>query len=289
MTTNVRAGTDSIKSGTCIGLIAGNGRFPIIFAENARQLGYTVSAVAHIGETEPELEKHVEKIHWIKIGQLNKLIQAFKSDGVRHAVMLGGIKKTHVFTTVRPDLRVLAMAGRLRLWKDDAILREFAAELEQEGIQICESTFGLSGILVEEGPLTKRRPTKKEWADVRYGWEIAETIGRLDIGQCVVVKDRVIVAVEAVEGTDKAIRRGGELAGNGTVVVKRCKPQQDLRFDLPAVGPRTIETMKAVLASVLAIEAGKSVLLDRQEMIRQADRAGIAVVGISAESVTHNV
>ena len=283
------AGTDSIKSGARIGLIAGNGRFPIIFAENARQLGYTVSAVAHIGETEPELEKHVEKIHWIKIGQLNKLIQAFKGDGVRHAVMLGGIKKTHVFTTVRPDLRVLAMAGRLRLWKDDAILREFAAELEREGIQICESTFGLNGILVEDGPLTKRRPTKKEWADVRYGWEIAETIGRLDIGQCVVVKDRVIVAVEAVEGTDKAIRRGGELAGNGTVVVKRCKPQQDLRFDLPAVGPRTIETMKSARASVLAVEAGKSVLLDRQEMIRQADRAGIAVVGISTESVTRTV
>ncbi len=280
MAMNARAGTDSIKSGACIGLIAGNGRFPIIFAENARRLGYTVSAVAHIGETEPELEKYVEKIHWIKIGQLNKLIQAFKSDGVRHAVMLGGIKKTHVFTTVRPDLRVLAMASRLRLWKDDAILREFAAELEREGIQICDSTFGLNGILVEEGSLTKRRPTKKEWADVRYGWEIAETIGRLDIGQCVVVKDRVIVAVEAVEGTDNAIRRGGELAGNGTVVVKRCKPQQDLRFDLPAVGPRTIETMKSALASVLAVEAGKSVLLDRQEMIRQADRAGIAVVGI---------
>lgn len=285
MAMNARAGTDSIEPGACIGLIAGNGRFPIIFAENARRLGYTVSAVAHIGETEPELEKHVEKIHWIKIGQLNKLIQAFKSDGVRHAVMLGGIKKTHVFTTVRPDLRVLAMAGRLRLWKDDAILREFAAELEREGIQICESTFGLNGILVEDGSLTKRRPTKKEWADVRYGWEIAETIGRLDIGQCVVVKDRVIVAVEAVEGTDNAIRRGGELAGNGTVVVKRCKPQQDLRFDLPAVGPRTIETMKSVLASVLAVEAGKSVLLDRQEMLRQADRAGIAVMGISAESV----
>lgn len=285
MAMNARVGTDSIESGACIGLIAGNGRFPIIFAENARRLGYTVSAVAHIGETEPELEKHVEKIHWIKIGQLNKLIQAFKSDGVRHAVMLGGIKKTHVFTTVRPDLRVLAMAGRLRLWKDDSILREFAAELEREGIQICDSTFGLNGILVEEGSLTKRRPTKKEWADVRYGWEIAETIGRLDIGQCVVVKDRVIVAVEAVEGTDNAIRRGGELAGNGTVVVKRCKPQQDLRFDLPAVGPRTIETMKSALASVLAIEAGKSVLLDRQEMIRQADRAGIAVVGISAEGV----
>ena len=289
MAMHARAGTDSIESGACIGLIAGNGRFPIIFAENARRLGYTVSAVAHIGETEPELEKHVEKIHWIKIGQLNKLIQAFKSDGVRHAVMLGGIKKTHVFTTVRPDLRVLAMAGRLRLWKDDAILREFAAELEREGIQICESTFGLNGILVEEGSLTKRSPTKKEWADVRYGWEIAETVGRLDIGQCVVVKDRVIVAVEAVEGTDNAIRRGGELAGKGTGVVKRCKPQQDIRFDLPAVGPRTIETMKSALASVLAVEAGKSVLLDRQEMIRQADRAGIAVVGIPAEGVTSDV
>lgn len=269
------------RIGERIGLIAGNGRFPIIFAENARQLGYTVSAVAHIGETEPELEKHVEKIHWIKIGQLNKLIKAFKEDGVRQAVMLGGIKKTHVFTTVRPDLRTLAIASRLRAFKDDAILREFAAELEREGIRIRESTFGLDGILVEDDALTKRRPSKKEWDDIRYGWEMAREIGRLDIGQCVVVKDRVIVAVEAVEGTDQAIRRGGELAGEGAVVVKRCKPQQDLRFDLPAVGPRTIQTMASVKATVLAVEAGKSVLLDRQEMLNLADRAGIAVVGIS--------
>lgn len=268
------------RIGERIGLIAGNGRFPIIFAENARQLGYTVSAVAHIGETEPELEKHVEKIHWIKIGQLNKLIKAFKEDGVRQAVMLGGIKKTHVFTTVRPDLRTLAIASRLRAFKDDAILREFAAELEGEGIRIRESTFGLNGILVEEGVLTKRRPGKKEWDDIRYGWEVAREIGRLDIGQCVVVKDRVIVAVEAVEGTDRAIRRGGELAGEGAVVVKRCKPQQDLRFDLPAVGPKTIQTMASVRATALAVEAGKSVLLDRREMLSLAERAGIAVVGI---------
>jgi len=268
------------RVGERIGLIAGNGRFPIIFAENARQLGYTVSAVAHIGETEPELEKHVEKIHWIKIGQLNKLIKAFKEDGVRQAVMLGGIKKTHVFTTVRPDLRTLAIAGRLRAFKDDAILREFAAELEREGIRIRESTFGLNGILVEDNVLTKRRPSKKEWDDIRYGWEVAHEIGRLDIGQCVVVKDRVIVAVEAVEGTDQAIRRGGELAGEGAVVVKRCKPQQDLRFDLPAVGPRTIQAMVSVKATALAVEAGKSVLLDRQEMFSLAERAGIAIVGI---------
>lgn len=271
--------------GERIGLIAGNGRFPIIFADNARRLGYAVSAVAHIGETDPELENYVERIHWIKIGQLNKLIKALKDDGVRQAVMLGGISKTHVFTTVRPDLRTLAVASRLRAFKDDAILREFAAELESEGIRIRESTFGLEGILAEEGPLTRRRPGRKEWSDIRYGWEVAREVGRLDIGQCVVVKDRVIVAVEAVEGTDRAIQRGGELAGAGTVVVKRCKPQQDLRFDLPAVGPKTIEVMASVKATALAVEAGKSVLLDRWEMVQRAERAGIAVVGIPSEGV----
>jgi DUF1009 family protein len=263
-----------------IGLIAGNGRFPIIFADNARKLGYFVSAVAHIGEAEPELEQHVDSIHWIKIGQLNKLIQALKSDNIQRAVMLGGIKKTHVFTTVRPDFRTLALAARVALWKDDDILRELAAELERDGITICESTFGLDGILVEEGTLSFRTPTKKEWDDIRYGWEVAEAIGRLDIGQCVVIKDKVVVAVEAVEGTDGAIRRGGELAKDGAVVVKRCKPQQDLRFDLPAVGPRTIEVMASVNAGVLAVEAGKAVMLDRELLLEKANQAGIAVVGI---------
>ena len=262
-----------------IGLIAGNGRFPIIFAENAKRLGYVVSAIAHIGETAPELEQHVERIHWIKIGQFNKLIKALKQDGVKQAVMLGGIKKTHVFTTVMPDLRALAIASRLPRWKDDVILREIAAELEGEGITIRESTFGLSGVLVEEGVLSRRRPNKKEWEDIRYGWDISLDIGRLDVGQCVVVKDRIIVAVEAVEGTDETIRRGGTLAGKGSIVVKRCKPQQDLRFDLPAVGPATIRAMQEVGASVLAVEAGRSVLLDGDQMVRLANEAGIAVVG----------
>lgn len=273
----------SLASGQRIGLIAGNGRFPIIFADNAKRLGYTVSAVAHIGETAPELEQHVERIHWIKIGQFNKLINALKADGVQQAVMLGGVSKTHVFTTVRPDFRALALASRLRIWKDDAILREIAAELEREGIQIRESTFGLTGILVEGGTLTKRGPTKKEWDDIHFGWDIAHDIGRLDIGQCVVIKDRVVVAVEAVEGTDETIRRGGTLGREGVVVVKRCKPQQDLRFDLPAVGPRTIETMEAVRASVLALEAGRTVLLDRDETLRRADQAGIAIVGLEKQ------
>jgi DUF1009 family protein len=263
-----------------LGLIAGNGRFPIIFADNARKLGYHLSAVAHEGETDPELADHVDRIHWIKIGQFNKLINAFKEDGVHQAVMLGGIKKTHVFTTVRPDFRALALAARLALWKDDDILREIAKELEREGIMICESTFGLDGILAEEGTLTSREPTEKEWDDVRYGWDVAQEIGRLDIGQCVVIKDRVVVAVEAVEGTDEAIKRGGQLAKEGAVVVKRCKPQQDLRFDLPAVGPRTIEIMASVKASVLAVEAGRTVLLDRELMLKTARSSRIAVVGL---------
>jgi hypothetical protein len=269
-----------VGTGERLGLIAGNGRFPIIFADNARKLGYCVSAVAHEGETDPELANHVDRIHWIKIGQINKLITAFKDDQVRQAVMLGGIKKTHVFTTVRPDLRTLALAARLALWKDDDILREFARELEKEGILICESTFGLEGILADEGPLTARVPSGKQWEDIRYGWEVAHDIGRLDIGQCVVVKDRVVVAVEAVEGTDEAIKRGGQLAKDGAVVVKRCKPQQDLRFDLPAVGPRTIEIMASVNASVLAVEAGRTIILDRDLTLKTAESARIAVVGI---------
>ncbi len=274
-------GVSLVSTRERIGLIAGNGRFPIIFAENAKRLGYAVSAVAHIGETAPELERYVERIHWIKVGQFNKLIQALKGDGVRQAVMLGGIKKTHVFTTVRPDLRALAVASRLKQLKDDAILREVAAELENEGIQIRESTFGLRSILVEDGTLTKRSPSKKEWEDIRYGWEVAGEIGQLDIGQCVVVKDRGVVAVEAVEGTDEAIRRGGSLAREGAVVVKRSKPQQDLRFDLPAVGPTTIEAMSSAKASVLALEADRGVLLDRDETLRKAERAGIAIIGLS--------
>ena len=275
-----------VGNGERLGLIAGNGRFPIIFAENARKLGYLVSAVAHEGETDPDLANHVDRIHWIKIGQLNKLIKAFKEDEVHQAVMLGGIKKTHVFTTVRPDFRTLALATRLALWKDDDILREFAKELEREGISICESTFGLEGILAEEGTLTARVPSQKEWEDIRYGWEVAHDIGRLDIGQCVVIKDRVVVAVEAVEGTDEAIKRGGQLAKEGAVVVKRCKPQQDLRFDLPAVGPRTIDVMKSVKASVLAVEAGRTIFLDRELMLEKARSAGIAIVGLVEPDVT---
>ena len=271
-----------------IGLIAGNGRFPIIFADNVRKLGFTVSAIAHVGETLPELESHVDRIYWLKVGQFSKALAALKADGIRQAVMLGGIHKTHVFTALRPDLRALAIFSRLKHWKDDAILRAVAGELEREGIQIRESTFGLESILAEEGNLTSRKPTKKEWGDIQFGWETLRTLGTLDIGQCVVVKNQVIVAVEAVEGTDETIIRGGTLGGKGTVVVKRTKPHQDLRFDLPAVGPKTIQSMGTIHASVLAVEAGRTVVLDREEMVAKAQSAGITIVGmVSTDSLKH--
>ena len=270
------------EDGKRIGLIAGDGRFPIIFAENVRRLGFSVSAIAHLGSTLPELESYVEHIHWLKIGQFSKALAALKKDGIRQAVMLGGIKKANVFTTLRPDLRALAIFSRLKYWKDDAILREVASELEKEGIEICESTFGLEGILADKGVLTKNPPNLKEEADIQFGWETLETLGALDIGQCVMVKDRVIVAVEAVEGTDETITRGGTLAGKGGVVVKRTKPHQDLRFDLPAIGPQTLRTMIAVQASVLAIEARRTVVLDREEVLSLANKAGIAIVGKAA-------
>jgi DUF1009 family protein len=269
------------EDGKCIGLIAGDGRFPIIFADNVRRLGFTVSAIAHVGTTLPELESYVEHIHWLKIGQFGKALAALKQDGVGQAVMLGGIKKTNVFTTLRPDLRALAIFSRLKHWKDDAILRAVAGELEREGIEILDSTFGLQDILAVEGCLTSKKPSKKEVEDIQFGWETLETLGALDIGQCVVVKNRVIVSVEAVEGTDEAITRGGKLGGKGAVVIKRTKPHQDLRFDLPAIGPQTIQTMISVQATVLAIEAGRTVIIDREDVLSQATEAGIAIVGKS--------
>ncbi len=265
-----------------IGLIAGNGQFPLLFAQNARRLGYSVSAIAHKEETLPDLDQHVDRIHWIKLGQFGRLIKALKGDGVTRAVMIGGIKKTHLFSKIRPDIRGLALLRRVIERKDDVLLRAIAAELEEEGIQIIESTFGLSDVLADEGVLTTRKPTSAEKEDIAYGWDVVKEIGRMDIGQCVVVKDKVVVAVEAVEGTDSTIERGGRLAKAGAAVIKRSKPQQDLRFDLPTVGPQTITVMKDVGATALALEVGKCVILDKAATLRAANKAGITVVGLPA-------
>ncbi|MDH4164036.1 MAG: UDP-2,3-diacylglucosamine diphosphatase LpxI [Nitrospirota bacterium] len=264
-----------------IGLIAGNGTFPVEFAKAAKQKGLTVVVVAHEGETVPEISQWADVVVWVKVGQLGKLIKTFKEHEVHDVLMAGGIKKTHLFNGALPDLRGAALLAKLLAKKDDSILRGVAAELESEGITVRESTLYLDSLLAPAGVLTKRKPSKDEWKDISFGWQMAKEIGRLDIGQTVVVKDQSVVAVEAVEGTDEAIRRGGKLCREGAVVVKICKPQQDLRFDLPATGDQTIRTMKEVKASCLAIEAGKTIMIGRDDILREANAAGISIVALN--------
>ena len=266
-----------------IGLIAGSGQFPNIFSKAAKQRGLKVYAVAHIGETAPELETLVEAITWVKIGQVNRLISFLKQNEVHDAVMVGAIAKVKMFSGVRPDLRALKVLATMDHTQDDGLLRAFAGELEKEGIAVRSSTFLVPELLAQKGCWTRRKPTKSEMADVRFGWGIVKEIGRLDIGQSVVVRDGSVMAVEAIDGTDATIQRGGKLGEEKTVVVKASKPNQDMRFDVPAVGLTTIQTMCHVGASVLAVEAGRTVAFDVEEMVALADRNGIAIIGIEKE------
>jgi len=266
--------------GKRIGLIAGNGQFPIIFTKAARKEGYEVIAVAHIGETEPSLENYVNEIEWIRVGQLGRLIKFFKKKNIKELVFVGGIKKKKLFSNIFPDLKALTLLARLRHKHDDAALRAVADELEREGFIVCPSTLFVPSLLAEEGCLTNRKPTKEEKKDIEFGWQMAKAIGKLDIGQCVVVKRQVVVAVEAVEGTDETIKRGGRLAKEGAVVVKVSKPNQDLRFDVPAVGKGTIETMMHVKAKVLAIEAKRTLIFDKERMVSLANEADISIVSL---------
>jgi DUF1009 family protein len=263
-----------------VGLIAGSGAFPLLFAEEVRRLGYSVVAVAHEGETSPALSEKVDRIFWIRVGQLGRLISLLKREGVTQAVMAGAIKKTRLFSDVRPDLRSIKLLARLAAGKDDFILRAVAGELEREGIRVEGATHFVPSLLAERGTLGRRSPTRRELEDLEFGLQVMREIGRADVGQCVVVRNKTVLAVEAIEGTDETIRRGGRFA-RGAVVVKASKPQQDLRFDLPAVGPRTIEAMREVEASCLGLEAGKTIILERSLTLSAADAAKVAVVGLN--------
>ena len=267
-----------------LGLIAGNGRFPLIFAQAAKCAGLSVIAVAHRGETDSAIEAVADKVTWVYVGQLGKIIRTFQRFGVSEAVMAGGIRKVKLFGNFRPDLRGARFLAGLKSREDDALLRGIANELESDGIRVVESTLCVPQIISAQGVLTKRAPAEEEWQDIKLGFTIAKEVGRLGIGQTVIVKKQVVLAVEAVEGTDAAIRRAGALAKAGCVVVKVSKPQQDLRFDVPAVGIETINRMHEVRAAVLAVEAGKTILLEKDELLRQADQYGMAVVGVAADA-----
>ena len=273
---------------TRIGLIAGSGQFPILFARAAREKGMQIVAAAYRDEADPDLGRHADVLQWFYVGQINRLIKFFHQHQVTQAVMMGAISKTRMFTNVRPDLKALALIARMRHTHDDALLREFADILEQEGIQIKASTMLLPELLAPPGVWTRRKPSGDENRDIRIGWRIAKEIGRLDIGQCVVVRSGSILAVEAIDGTDATIERGGRLGKGQAVVIKVCKPNQDTRFDIPAVGLQTIATMDAAGVRTLAIEAGKAVVFDRQAMIEQADANKIAIVALSEDAVLGN-
>ena len=262
-------------------MIAGGGQFPIIFSKKAAASGYAVYAAAYIREASSDLADHVEFLEWMHLGQLNRLIRFFKRNHIHEAVMLGTITKTRMFTDVRPDLKAISLVAGMRHTHDDGILSAFADVLEKEGIRIRPSTFLLPELITREGCWTRRKPTRSERADIDLGWEMAKAIGHLDIGQCVVVKGGSVLAVEAIDGTDATIKRGGALGGGGAVVVKVCKPIQDTRFDMPAVGTTTIVTMAESGITALAIEAGKAVVFERDEMVALADRHRIAIVGLS--------
>jgi hypothetical protein len=261
-----------------VGLVAGNGTFPIEFATYAKSQGLTVVAVAHRGEADPTLEALVSKCLWVKVGELGKTLDFFASHGVKQLAFAGGIKRINLFGGVKLDLRSMALLARVRSVKDDVLLRGVAAEFEAQGIQVFSAHHFLKDSVPTSGCLTRRGLSVAESRDAAVGWEAAAHIGLSDIGQSVVVREGTVVAVEAVEGTDKCIERAGSLAGAGCTVVKRAKPQQDLRLDLPTIGPKTIETMRQAGATALVIDAGKCLILERSATVAAADACGIAIV-----------
>jgi DUF1009 family protein len=263
-----------------VGLIAGNGKLPILLARSIRKEGHRLVAIAHTGETRKDLKGYVDALQWVQIGQMEPIIRFFGEERVGEVLFAGGVSKTHFFSRLKPDARALKVLGRLKDKKDDALLRAIAEEIESEGMRVLGPGFFLREHLAPRGCWTERQPTEREMKDIAFGWELAKQMGALDIGQSVVVKDQIILAVEAIEGTDAAIRRGGKLGRGGVAVIKVCKPTQDQRLDLPVIGPATLRVLKKAGGSLLAVEAGKTLVMDKEKVVREADRNQICLVGM---------
>jgi UDP-2,3-diacylglucosamine hydrolase len=261
-----------------LGLIAGNGKFPFLVLEGAKRAGASVAVAAIREETDPTIERLADRMTWVGIGQLGKMLRFFKEEGVDKAIMAGQVKHVQIFSGALPDVRMLKMLLRLPRRNTDALIGAVANELASEGIELIDSTFFLKDQLPQPGTLTKRAPDERERSDVEYGLEIARGIAGMDLGQTIVVRDRACVAIEAMEGTDAVIRRAGELVRGRLTVVKIAKPDQDMRFDVPVVGVPTIESMKQFGATCLCVSAGKTLMFDRSEMMSLADKNKIAIV-----------
>lgn len=269
-----------------VGLLAGWGRFPILFAEKARRLNIPVVCVGVRQEASPELRELVDRFYWSGVARIGRMIRCFKKEGVSKVVMAGKIHKTAMYAPWRwlrlwPDWRTIRFWFRRcrRDNKDDTLLLGLIEEFKADGISFLSALDICPELLVRHGLLTRRAPSQAEEADIAFGWELAREIGRLDVGQSVAVKERAVLAVEAIEGTDRAIARAGELCpAGGFVVVKVAKPAQDMRFDVPTVGLSTIDTMRKAGGRVLAIEAGRTILIDEAQTIDLANRHGITIV-----------
>lgn len=272
-----------------IGLIAGSYQFPLLLARRAREKGLRVVAVAIRDLTSPEIEDLVDTVEWIRLGQLGKLITVFKNAGVSRAYMAGAVRKAEIFGTSRvlkhlPDARAVRFwFQKLRDRRDATILGALADELSAEGIHLQNSVELLEDSLAVRGCMSRRKLRAREMEDVQFGWEHVRELARLDIGQSLVVKDCCVVAVEAVEGTDECIRRAGALAGPGAVLVKSSRPDQDMRFDVPCVGEQTVRTCHEAGIPVIAVEAGKTLLIDKEGMLKAADELGVSIVGTPLE------
>jgi DUF1009 family protein len=268
--------------GEPLGLIAGNGRFPFLVAEAARRAGRRVVAIAIREEADPTLAEHVDHTEWVGLGELGRCIKALHRAGAREAVMAGQVKHRQIFSSIRPDLKLLGVLARLAVKSTDSLIGGVAEVLEGEGIRLLSSTHFLGDDLAGEGAMTKRRPSRSQQQDIEYGEKVARHLAAMDLGQTVVVKDRAAVALEAMEGTDEVIRRAGRLAGPGATVVKVAKPRQDMRFDVPVVGEGTIVAMVESGAEVLAVEAGRTLLIDRPTFMGRVAAAGICLWGIAS-------
>jgi UDP-2,3-diacylglucosamine hydrolase len=267
-----------------LGLIAGNGRFPFLVLDAAVAQGHDVTIVAAKEETFPELNEAAARtksaIHWISLGQLGTLIKLLQQAGVTQAVMAGQVKHAKIFSAgLLPDATLLMVLAKLRWRNTDGIIGAVAGLLRDHGIELIDSTAFLTPLLARAGVLTRRAPTEDEQKDFDFGWPIADAVAAMDIGQTIAVKHQAVVAVEAMEGTDEVIGRAGYLAGPGVRIVKVAKPKQDMRFDVPVVGIATIQAMRVAGASALAVDAGKTLMIDGEAIVRSADEAGITIVG----------